>query len=440
MKRLIVAAVAVLAGLLAAAPFVTGHVMENTLAEVERFPGTRDALELAVTDYQRGYLESHAESELWLRLPEQEPVRVKLNHRIDQLPGPDGRYATVHTTWEPKDPELRAELAEVFGEDAEFTLATALYPTGSSHSTGRIPAVELDGVDFSGADLRLDTKADGRFDYGVEGDRLAVDDEAEGVDSGSAMVAEGLRLVASGQVAEDGFVWDSEGRFELDRLEIAESSELGFVEDFVLRFDSARDEDQWGFAVDYAVGEAMVEDETFRDAQMRVAVERLDVAAMRALVERMETLQELAAQGAAIDEAFTEAMMAELPALMSHGPRIAIEPLRATTAEGDTAIALAAELPAGMMDGEPNPMMWMALLSALVVEGSLEMPLALLEKSAAARGQGAAVVEEQLAPLVAQGWLSVEDGVVSTTVDFRQGNLDLNGTSANQLLNMAFGG
>ncbi|MFW6374708.1 MAG: DUF945 family protein [Guyparkeria sp.] len=440
MKRLIVAAVAVLAGLLAAAPFVTGHVMENTLAEVERFPGTRDALELAVTDYQRGYLESHAESELWLRLPEQEPVRVKLNHRIDQLPGPDGRYATVHTTWEPKDPELRAELAEVFGEDAEFTLATALYPTGSSHSAGRIPAVELDGVDFSGADLRLDTKADGRFDYGVEGDRLAVDDEAEGVDSGSAMVAEGLRLVASGQVAEDGFVWDSEGRFELDRLEIAESSELGFVEDFVLRFDSARDEDQWGFAVDYAVGEAMVEDETFRDAQMRVAVERLDVAAMRALVERMETLQELAAQGAAIDEAFTEAMMAELPALMSHGPRIAIEPLRATTAEGDTAIALAAELPAGMMDGEPNPMMWMALLSALVVEGSLEMPLALLEKSAAARGQGAAVVEEQLAPLVAQGWLSVEDGVVSTTVDFRQGNLDLNGTSANQLLNMAFGG
>lgn len=68
------------------------------------------------------------------------------------------------------------------------------------------------------------------------------------------------------------------------------------------------------------------------------------------------------------------------------------------------------------------------------------MPIALLEKSAAARGQRAGVVEEQLAPLVAQGWVRVEDGVVATTVDFRQGNLELNGTSANQLLNMAFGG
>ncbi len=439
MKRLILAVVVVVAAILAAAPFVTGHVMERTLAEIEGFPGTRDAIELEVTDYQRGYLESTAESELLLRLPEQEPVRLTLTHRIDQMPGIDGRYATVHTTWEPTNPELRDQLAEVFGDDAEFTLDTALYPTGASHSTGRIPAIERDGVDFSGADIELDTTASGHFDYRLEGARLAVDDTAEGVESGSAVVTEGIRLIASGQVAEDGFVWDSDGRFEIDHLEIAEASGQGQVEDFVLRFDSARDEDQWGFAVAYEAGEAVIEDETFRDAEMRLAVDRLDAAAVRALVERMETLQELTARGASIDQALTDAVVAELPALMSHGPRIAIEPLRATTAEGDTAITIAAELPAGVSEGEPNPMMWMAMVSALVIEGSLEMPLALLEKSAAARGQRVGLVEEQLAPLVAQGWVSVEDGVVTTTVDFRQGNLQLNGTSANQLLNMAFG-
>ncbi|RRQ24622.1 DUF945 domain-containing protein [Guyparkeria sp. SCN-R1] len=439
MKRLIITAVVVAVAILAAAPFVTGHVMERTLAEVEGFPGTRDALELEVTEYQRGYLESRAESELLLRLPEQEPVRVTLTHRIDQMPGIDGRYATVHTTWEPTDSELRDELAEVFGDDAEFTLATALYPTGSSHSTGRIPSVERDGVDFSGADIELDTTAAGRFDYRFEGERLAVDDEAGGVETGSAAVTEGLRLIASGQVAEDGFVWDSEGRFEIDRLEIVEANGQGQVEDFILRFDSARDEDQWGFAVAYEVGEAVIEDEMFRDAEMRLAVDRLDAAAVRALVERMETLQELASRGASIEKALSDAVVAELPALMSHGPRIAIEPLRATTAEGDTEITFAAELPAGVSKGEPNPMMWMAMLSALVIEGSLEMPIALLEKSAAARGQQVGIVEEQLAPLVAQGWVNVEDGVVTTTVDFRQGNLQLNGTSANQLLNMAFG-
>jgi uncharacterized protein YdgA (DUF945 family) len=125
--------------------------------------------------------------------------------------------------------------------------------------------------------------------------------------------------------------------------------------------------------------------------------------------------------------------------LLSTTSRRGSSPLTATTAEGDTKMTLSLELPSGVVDGEPNPMMWMAMLSAVVVEGSLEMPLALLEKQAVAQGR-AGQVEEQLAPLVAQGWIAVEDDVVKTTVDFRQGNLKLNGTSANQLLNMAFGG
>ncbi len=435
MKRLIVAVVVVLVAVFAAAPLVTGHLMENTLAGTTHFPGARDALELEVTDYRRGYLESRAESELLLRLPEKEPVRVRLTHRIDQLPGVDGRYATVHTSWEPTDSDVRAELVEVFGEEIEFALATALYPTGASRSTGEIPAIDRDGVDFSGTQAQLDTHADGRFDYRLESDRLELDAEAD-----SSLVAEGLRLSASGQVAEDGFVWDADGRLSLDHLAVDDDGEQGSAEDLALRIDTARDGEQWGFALDYRVGEALFDGESFRDAQMRVAVERLDAAAVRALSERAEALQELAARGGSVDEAFSEAVMAELPALIKHGPRVAIDPLRATTDEGDSRLRLSGELPAGMAEGEPNPMMWMAMLSALVIEGDLQVPLALLEKSAVAGGQPAAVVEEQLAPLVAQGWLAIEDGVVTTTVDFRQGNLELNGTSANQLLNMAFGG
>jgi len=439
MKRLILAVVVLLAVAVTAAPFVTGHVMEDTLTEVEHFPGTRDALRLEVTEYQRGYLESQAESELVLRLPEQEPVRVKLSHRIDQLPGIDGRYATVHTRWEPSDPALREQLAEVFGEDAEFTLATALYPTGGSSSTGRVPTIDRDGVVFSGADLRLETSAGGGFDYQVESDRLAVDDRAEGVETGAGMNAERLRLAASGEVADDGFVWDSNGRLEVGRLEVVEPDSNGSIEDLTIGFDTSREEGLFRFAVDYQVAEARIEGETFSDARMRLAVDRLDAGAVRTIAERTEELQELAAQGADIEQAVGEVMREELPALLSHGPRVAIDPIEATTAEGGTEMALSVELPAGVVDGEPNPMMWMAMLSAVVVEGSLSMPLALLERQAAARGQ-AGQVEQQLAPLVAQGWLAIEDGMVRTTVDFRQGNLKLNGTSANQLLNMAFGG
>ena len=439
MKRLILAVVVLLAAAVIAAPFVTGHVMEDTLAEVEHFPGTRDALSLEVTNYQRGYLESQAESELLLHLPEQEPVRVKLSHRIDQLPGIDGRYATIHTRWEPSDPALRKQLAEVFGEDAEFTLATALYPTGGTRSTGRVPKIDRDGVVFSGADLRLETSAGGGFDYQIESDRLAVDDRAEGVETGAGMDAERLRLAASGEVADDGFVWDSDGRLEVGRLEVVEPDSNGAIEELTIGFDTSREEGLFRFALDYQVAEARIEGETFSDARMRLAVDRLDAGAVRTIAERTEELQELAAQGADIEQAVGEVVREELPALLSHGPRIAIDPLEATTPEGGTDMALSVELPAGVVDGEPNPMMWMAMLSAVAVEGSLTMPLALLEKQAAARGQ-AGRVEQQLAPLVAQGWLAVEDGMVRTTVDFRQGNLKLNGTSANQLLNMAFGG
>ncbi|MFW6041402.1 MAG: DUF945 family protein [Guyparkeria sp.] len=439
MKRLVPFVVVVLAAAFAAAPFVTGRVMENTLSGVDRFPGTRDTLGLEVTDYERGYLESRAESELLLHLPEQEPLRLTLRHRIDQLPGIDGRYATVHTRWEPSDPMLRDELAQVFGDAAGFTLTTALYPNGASRSTGRVPAAERDGVDFPGADLVFETTAGGRFDYRIEGDRLAIDESADGVDD-TRMVTEGLRLIASGQMAEDGIVWDSEGRFEIDRLAFADADEQSRLDDLAVRFESARHDDLWGFAVAYEVGEAEVDGESFSDAEMRFVVDRLDAGAVRSLIQRVEALQELAAGGATVDEAVGEALMAELPALLSRGPRVAIEPLRGTTAEGDTEIRLSAELPDGLAPGEPNPMMWMAMVSALVIEGSFQMPIALLEKSAVAGGQRAEVVEEQLAPLVAKGWMAVEDGVVTTTVDFREGNLQLNDTSANELLNMALGG
>jgi len=439
MKRLIIALAVVLVAALAAAPFATGYLMESTLADAGNFPGTRDALDLEITDYQRGYLESRATSELVVRLPEEEPVRLKLEHRIDQMPGIDGRYATVHTRWEPQDPEIRKELARVFGEDEPFELTTALYVTGASHSTGRVPAIDDQGVAFTGADVVLDTTAGGAFDYRIDSERMTVDDTAEGVDAGTGVTAEGLRVVASGRVADDGFVWDSEARVEMDRLDVREPGGGGRLEDLAVSVDSAREDDFWGFTVGYQLGKAAIEGQKFRDAELRIAVERLDAEAVRKMVKRLEDLQELAAQGVDIEQAAGEAMMEELPAMIGKGPRIAIESFKATTVEGRTDMTLAATLPGDVVQGEPNPMMWMAMLSALVVEGRFEMPVALLEKQAAATGQNVSV-QKQLAPLVSQGWVEVEDGVVRSTLDYRQGNLKLNGTSANQLLNSAFGG
>ncbi len=439
MKRLFIVVAVVLVAALGAAPYATGHLMQSTLNDVEHFPGVRDALGLEVTDYRRGYLESQAESELRLNLPEGETLRLKLVHRIDQLPGLDGRYATVHTRWDPEDPAIQRKLDEVFGDQAVLRLSTALYPNGSSRSTGRVPAIEAEGVHFSGADLALDTRRDGRFDYRIDGERLSVTDAAEGVDDGARLDANGLRLAASGQVADDGFVWDGEARVELDELNVEQSNGEARIRDLAIRFDSARQDELWGFSLGYQVGEADIDDRPFRDASLRLEVERLDADAMRSLVQRLENLQQLAGRGADINQATGQALLAELPQLLNRGPRVAIAPMQATTAEGETSLSLSAELPGGLFEGEPNPMMWMAVMSALVIEGQFHMPLALLEKQAATMGQEG-VVEQQLAPLLAQGWVEIDDKTLSTTIDYRQGNLTLNGNSANQLLNMLLGG
>lgn len=439
MKRLFIAVAVVLVAALGVAPFATGHLMQSTLNDVEHFPGVRDALSLELTDYRRGYLESQAESELQLNLPEGETLRLNLVHRIDQLPGVDGRYATVHTRWQPEDPALKRKLDEMFGDQAVLRLTTALYPNGSSHSTGRVPAIEAKGVRFSGADLTLDTRRDGHFDYRFDGDLLSVTDGAAGVDDGGRLDASGLRLAASGQVADDGFVWDSEARVELDALDVEQPNGEARVRDLSIRFDSARQDDLWGFSLGYEIGEADIDERPFRDASLRLEVERLDADATRALAQRLQGLQQLAGRGADVSEATGQALLAELPQLLNRGPRIAVAPMQATTAEGETSLSLSAELPGGLFEGEPNPMMWMAVMSALVIEGQFHMPLALLEKQAATMGQQGAV-EQQLAPLLAQGWIEIDDKTLSTTIDYRQGNLTLNGNSANQLLNMLLGG
>lgn len=439
MKRLFIAVAIVLVAALGVAPFATGHLVQSTLNDVEHFPGVRDALNLEVIDYRRGYLESQAESELQLNLPEGETLRLNLVHRIDQLPGIDGRYATVHTRWEPEDPAIKRKLNEVFGDQAVLRLTTALYPNGSSHSIGRVPAIEAEGVRFSGADLTLDARRDGHFDYRIDGERLSVTDAADRVDDDARLDANGLRLTASGQVAGDGFVWDSEARVELDELDVEQPNGEARVRDLAIRFDSARQDEVWGFSFGYEVGEADIDDRSFRDASLRLEVERLDADAMRSLAQRLEGLKRLAGRGADIDEATGQALLAELPQLLNRGPRVAIAPMQATTAEGETSLSLSAELPGGLFEGEPNPMMWMAVMSALVIEGQFHMPLALLEKQAATmRQQGA--VEQQLAPLLAQGWVEIDDKTLLTTIDYRQGNLTLNGNSANQLLNMLLGG
>ncbi|HSH85258.1 MAG TPA: DUF945 family protein [Guyparkeria sp.] len=441
MKRLILAVVAVLAATVAAAPLVTGHVMETTLAEAGYFPGTRGVLSLELTDYQRGYLESQARSELVIRLPEQEPIRLELRHRIDQLPGLDGRYATVHTRWQLQDPELRDELAQVFGHDVEFTLATALYLTGGTRSIGHVPAIERDGAAFSGADLKLLTTADRRFEYTLATNRFVIDDQAGSVRAGGQLSIEDLRLTAAGQVADDGFPWESQGRLKVGRIQVIEPAGRSFIDHLSIGVDTGLDDDLWGFSVDYQIGEAAIEGESFHDAQLRLAVERLDVAALRVIARRIESLQELDGIGVDIDveQAVDQVMRDELPALLNRGPRLAIEPAKVTTVEGDTEVMLSVEVPGGILDGEPNPLMWMAMIGALVLEGSLQMPVALLEKQAAVQGRPGQI-QELLAPLIEQGWVEIEDDVLKTSVDFRQGSLKLNGKSANQLLGMAFGG
>jgi len=434
MKKLLLAFLVVAVAAVAAVPYVTGNVLEGRLQKAQRLPGLPKGMNWQVDHFQRGYLHSTATSTLTFRTGGAEPVALHFKHEIDQVPGPDGHYATIHTQWVPQDATLRKRLNRFFSGKPVFALDTRMFLDGGTKSTGAVPAIDRPGMRFSGASMRANTRANGHFGYHLQAAKLAVDPAKlpdAGPDARGKVVMRGLHFDSSGQVAQDGQVWNGKGRVGVDRLSGTGTPDGDVhVDGLVVHFQSARKGKDVAMQVGYGVKHFASTKLSFDNAELNVRLSGLDAASLIQLQKQIEAVRNASSGNVEEDQKrIMGAVMMALPGLLEHGVRVDLDPLKADMVQGPVVMHLSARLPPNAMKGQASPL---AMIDKLNIKGDFSLPVAWLD--AQRHKPGTPPVSQQIKPLLQKGYISEKDGQISSTVSFQQGHLTVNGIPADDLL------
>ena len=439
MKKLLLAVMVLVAGGLAAAPYVSGMLLDRQLKADRTFPGLPKGMVWRFDSLQRGYLHSTATSTLSIRGFGAKPVVLHFRHRIDQLPQIDGTYATIHTTWQPQDSAARARLAKVFGDQPVLALDTRIKLDGSTRTKGSIPAVHQDGVTFSGARIEATTRPNGHFHYAMASDELGIDQarlpRADRSGRTGTVRLKGLTIRSDGKLAKDGEAWDTDSRIGIKQIRSTDSaSGRGGqkMTGLVVGIKSRRKADDFDVSMNYQVDHMVTPEVSLDDAQVRLVLSRLNAPAVKQMSEQ---IAQMSRQGVSDKRLVQAAMLSALPSLLQNGPRVALEPFKARLPQGPFKLDIAAELPPKALAGQLS---LQRLISQLTIKGDLDAPMALLD--AQMRKQGRPPLSEQIGPLLQRGYVDVKHGQLHMTYRFANGHLTLNGQPADDLLRGALRG
>ena len=143
--------VVIVAGV-AAAPYVSGVMIEKRLQSVSALPGMSDGVTWSLDSYQRGYLGSTATSHITIAGADGERYLIHFKQTIDQIPRIDGRYASIQTVWVP-DADMKPQVEQLFSGKDPVVLNTALNVFGGSRTLGEFAPINQPQVKFSGGTL-----------------------------------------------------------------------------------------------------------------------------------------------------------------------------------------------------------------------------------------------------------------------------------------------
>lgn len=436
MKKIIagVVGIAVIGGL-AAAPYVSGMLIEKRLQNMKVLPGADGSgLVWSLDSFQRGYLHSTATSSMKINAGDGESFVLHFKQDIDQMPGLDGRYATIHTVWVP-DAAQAADVKKLYGDTPPVVVDTILKVTGSSQSVGTLTPVKTDNVNFSGGTIKGDTTAGGHFSYTMTMDSLTGTD-LPGKTGAESLAIKGVDFSGEGQVTGKNIVWDS--HFAMKVASVVAGSE-GSMSGLSLVGTTSRTGDDAAFDVTYGVQklefpEAPAWAKTMSDIKVNFGLSRIDAPVMEKVVTQ---IQEAKKQGNIdndqIKQALTQTMITEMPALLDRGPIFTMNPVTFTVPSGSATFHVSVELPPGHgKEGSKNPML---LLGLLKVQGDISMPQTLMMDLMAKQGK-AEDGAQNLAAMVKQGYVTEDKGMLSSKFAFTDGKLTVNGLPANQMAGM----
>ncbi len=423
----------------AGVPVVSGAKVESGFdAAVERM--SVQGLEVDVADYQRGWMQSHAETR-WTIPTGDGAVEVGFDHVIHHGPPISGRLARVESV-----PVLPAEVAEAlrpyFGDRAPLRIDSVIGVTGAQ--THRIASPDYSGpletatVDWSGLSGTVEVSADNRRVRGeLEAPHLGVEDDQSG-----SLALEGLRLEFDNHREAGETVWLGEARMGLERLAFSGTDLAGTPRELELagaRIESAvtgsGDQLTLGMVVEADALDSA--GQQVRDAGLALSLENIDRAAYNDLQERM---QAIVAAGHAPEEQgrlMGQALQARLPALLAGSPELRLERLGLATGEGELDIhghlryagdggrALG---PLQALEGRVEMQAGAAVLRQLLAGGLRSRMLAAgMEDGEALAEQARLQARQQLEGVERMGFLRREGDAYHVLAELDGGSLTVNG-------------
>lgn len=427
--------VVIVAGV-AAAPYVSGVMIEQRMQSANLPLGITSGMTWTVDSFQRGYLHSTATSHLTLLASDGTTYQIHLQQTIDQVPSITGDYAKIRTVWVP-DADLKPKVAQLYGGKEPVVFHTTLSIFGGSHTQGDFAPITLPELAFSGGTMNVDIAKTGKFAYTAAFDALNVNGKKDATGVPQAAAFKGITIDADGVMDPQSHIaWNGQFAMKIASLTVGNA---GSLSELALTSHSKRTGDHFGVEIGMSVAKAdfpaaQPAFRSLRDLKVNYGVSRLDVPAVEQIITQIQQTQKQAANDPEqIKNALAMSVMSHLPALLNAGPKFEINPISFTMPEGTVAMHFSAELPPGHgSDGMNNPTL---LLSLLDMKGDFSVPEAVLQAvQAEADPERQAVSQQQLAQMVQKGYVTQAGGMLSTQFAFKGGQLSINHQPANDLL------
>jgi uncharacterized protein YdgA (DUF945 family) len=427
--------VVIVAGI-AAAPYVSGMMIEKRMQSVSALPGLSDGITWSLDSYQRGYLSSTATSHVTVAGADGTRYLIHFKHTINQIPGVDGRYATIQTVWVP-DAEIKPQVEQLFSGKEPVVLNTALSVFGGAHTEGDFAPINQPQVTFSGGTMTIDAAASGKFAYTGAFNSLNITGQKDDKGMPQSAAFKGITLDADGVMDKKSHIaWNSQFAMKVASLTVGNE---GALSGLALTSHSLRTGDD--FAVDVGLDVANADFSaapsafrTMKDLKFKYGISRVDAPALEDIVKQAQLAQkQTMGDPDKIKQAVSMSVMTHLPALLNAGPKFEIDPISFKLPDGTVALHFSAELPPGHgKEGMSNPM---SLLNLLDMKGDFSLPEAVYQAAQTEAGPDRqAVNEQQLQQMVQKGYITQSNGMLSTNFAFKAGQLTINGLPANDLL------
>ena len=439
-------AVVAVAALVTATPYVAGLLAEQKYQDgmvfFEDFAMQQSGAFTVKNDvdYQRGWLSSTVVNTITLDVPERDPVILELHSNISHGPlllsGPNTFGLAAIETNMPLSAAQKADMARIWkGNENPIQVQSHIDFDGKTLTEVSIAGFTLDNIDNDPAGkLNFETMST-TVTLSQQFTRADVDMAWNGMqlDTVDAKVVVGKLSGHSQKHLSAEGLWLGDDEFKLSKVSVKVGSPLADPSGQVpasstiekLGIFAHSEVNSSNLVKGHAtitVKDVVVENRPVAsNFKLTFAMERLQAKALQAITEKMSAYQERVIKSGNPAQVPDFALVQnEVAAILAAGPVLKITTLQATTEHGKVNADLEATIKVDDPAALQNPVF---LMMAMQAAGNISVPARLIENTP---------LSDFAPSFIEQGYIKSEQGQLTTSIKFQQGQLTLNGKTLQQ--------